>query len=535
MSRRGRVYLKGVVAGLVVAGAIASVSAASPQLGGEAATFDEPAQVLEPSIPSPPALRDGVETYVYGYPLLMMALTERVATTIATTSLGATRAPINQFVYGIKLPDSRYSDVVLPSTSTLYASTFLDLSIEPMVVHIPPIDRFFLLETLDAWTNVSTSSPGTRQDSQPGDYAFVGPDWKPVPLPNGISIIRMPTNTVWIIGRIFTTGTDADLEHIKTDIVPSLTVKPLSAVLNGGAYTPPSPVPVDPSIDTLTTPLHQVANMDACAFYGTLAAMMKTNRPLSQDAGMVQRLANIGIEPGNAFDCYVVPQDRKVALQAAVVVARTFLQTANPPTRKVATHWQLPLNVGSYDQRYLLRAFVAERALGANLPADAVYGYTQEDGRGANLSGTERYQIHFDPPTDRRVRGQLPPVSDKAFWSLTIYNNDGTLVAPPTNPPPAGWPTYNAIGVGPKSFGKDRATIQAHEACFNADGSLDIWLRSDPPTDPSQLCNWIPIPPTKKDPAMTGGDFIAFLRLYMPDDSVLNRRWIPPRIDLLTP
>jgi DNA sulfur modification protein DndE len=526
MARRGRVYLKGVLAGSVVVVAIASVSvAAPPQLGGE----------LEPSIPSAPALRDGVDTYVYGYPLLMMALTERVATTIATTSVGTPRAPINQFVYGVKLPDSTYSDVVLPSTSTLYASTFLDLTIEPMVVHIPTIDRFFLLETLDAWTNVNPSSPGTRQNSQPGDYAFVGPDWKPVPLPGGITVIRMPTNTTWIIGRIFTTGTEGDLDHIKNDIVPFLTVKPLSAVLNGGAYTPPSPVPVDPSIDTLTTPVHQVANMDACAFYGTLAGMMKTNRPLAQDTAMVQRLANIGIVPGKAFDCYVVPQSRKVALQAAVAVARTFLQTADPPTRKTETKWQLPLNVGSYDQRYLLRAFVAERALGANLPADAVYGYTQEDGSGANVLGTERYQIHFDPSTDRRVRGQLPPVSDKAFWSLTIYNNDGTLVAPPTSPPPQGWPTYNAIGVGPASFNDDRATIQAHKACFNADGSLDIWLRSDPPTDPTQLCNWIPIPATKKDKAIPGGDFIAFLRLYMPDDVVLNRRWIPPGIIQLPP
>lgn len=44
-----------------------------------------------------PSFADGVEAYIYGYPLVVMAMTERVVTTTpnATTMLG--RAPINQF------------------------------------------------------------------------------------------------------------------------------------------------------------------------------------------------------------------------------------------------------------------------------------------------------------------------------------------------------------------------------------------------------------------------------------------------------
>jgi hypothetical protein len=89
-----------------------------------------------------------------------------------------------------------------------------------MILHIPPIDRFWLMQTLDAWTNVSQQSPGTRIGSQPGDYALIGPNWNGL-LPPGVNKIVMPTNTAWIIGRIFTSGTQEDLNHVDMDIAPN--------------------------------------------------------------------------------------------------------------------------------------------------------------------------------------------------------------------------------------------------------------------------------------------------------------------------
>ena len=46
------------------------------------------------------------------------------------------------------------------------------------------------------------------------------------------------------------------------------------------SYTPPTNLPVDPSVDTKTSPVRQVAGMDACAFFGTMASMMKYNAAL---------------------------------------------------------------------------------------------------------------------------------------------------------------------------------------------------------------------------------------------------------------
>jgi hypothetical protein len=161
----------------------------------------------------------GVGAYIYGYPLVMMGLTEQVTTNVpnATTALG--RAPINQFASGTGLPTARYTDVVLPNVNTLYSSAWLDLSQEPIILHLPQITRrFFLMETLDAWTNVKPHSPGTRSGTHEGNDAYVGPHWKGT-LPPGITrVYQMPTNMVWIIGRTYTDGTQADINTVVNSI-----------------------------------------------------------------------------------------------------------------------------------------------------------------------------------------------------------------------------------------------------------------------------------------------------------------------------
>src|SRR5215813_1522672 len=97
---------------------------------------------------------DAVETYIYGYPLMMIGVTGRTATTVPDTATKLGAAPLNQFGKEPRLPDPSFKDVVLPSTTTLYASSFLNLGAEPMILHIPHMgNRFFLLQMLDGWTN----------------------------------------------------------------------------------------------------------------------------------------------------------------------------------------------------------------------------------------------------------------------------------------------------------------------------------------------------------------------------------------------
>lgn len=501
-----------------------------PAVPGLAQTRDEAAQAPDQSdLKASSTFKNGVEAYIYGYPLLMFGMTERVVTTVPFAGFQLGAAPLNQFGKEETLPKSSFTAVVLPSTTTLYASAFINLArpvapppgerpsgalqAEPVILHIPNITkRFFLLQMLDGWTNVSEKSPGTRLGTQEGDYALVGPDWHgdlPASIP-AQNVIHMDTNSMWIIGRFYTNGTDEDIKDIVDNIYPSLTLTPLSSYITGEKYTPPTNLPVDPSIDTDTTPLHQVGGMDACAFFGTLASMMKYNQPiLPQDQPIVDKLAEIGITPGKSFDCTTLrtPGNRRklAALQLAVVAARNILPSLQRPPGPKTNFWTLALGVGEYGTNYLLRAEVALNALGANNPIDAVYGYGTRDSRGLLLDGSNQYVLHFNPKTAAEKSGEIPPVNPKAFWSVTIYNADGTLVA-------NDMVNYNAIGV---------PEVQGHQATFNPDHSLDLYLQADPPSG-AAFQNWLAIP--------SSGPFIVFLRMYWPDAVVVNGDWIPPGI-----
>ena len=101
------------------------------------------------------------------------------------------------------------------------------------------------------------------------------------------------------------------------------------------------------------------------------------------------------------------------------------------------------------------------------------------------------YVIHFD-------KGQLPPV--KAFWSLTIYNNQSYLVDNP----------INRYSVGELTPGLKN----------NTDGSLDIYIQNTSPGADKES-NWLPAP---------DADFKLTMRLYLPQPQILNGTWQLPLI-----
>src|SRR5262245_5098594 len=70
----------------------------------------------------------GVQAYIYGYPLVMMGVTQQVMTNVPSAE--SARAPMNQFAYGV-LATPENTDVVLPNVNVLYASAWLNLTAQP--------------------------------------------------------------------------------------------------------------------------------------------------------------------------------------------------------------------------------------------------------------------------------------------------------------------------------------------------------------------------------------------------------------------
>jgi hypothetical protein len=429
----------------------------------------------------------GVEAYVFGYPLVLMDVTRQVMT--AVPKAAGRRAPANRFVHVRGFPDDTFTDVVSPNVDTLYSVAWLDLAAAPMVLSVPDLGkRYYVMQLLDAWTNVF-ASPGTRTTGNgAGAFAIVGPRWTGT-LPQGLARLDAPTTMVWLIGRTQTNGRD-DYEAVHA-IQDAYRLTPLGAW--GGDSTPPTDVPVAAGVDTKTPPAEQVARMDAEAFFARLNALMRDNPPARGDAAAMARFAGIGVAPGRPFVLKdLAPPIAKGVVRSAPTVQARLAAAARRPHGTNVNGWQvLPANTGSYGEDYLWRAIVARIGLGANLPADAVYPHATVDARGAPLTGARRYRIRFP-------KGQLPPV--RGFWSVTVYDERQALVRNP---------------IGRYALG-DRDRLKLDD-----DGALTLHVQHASPGRDEEA-NWLPTP---------AGPFNLFMRLYWPREEVLVGTWRPPAVE----
>lgn len=427
------------------------------------------------------------EAYIYGYPLVLMDVTRQVATNVPRPTQDA--APLNQLGNKRSFPDANFTTVVSPNADTLYTFAYLDVSREPRVLSVPEMGkRYYLMQMLDAWTNVF-ASVGTRTSGNgKGDFAITGPNWHGS-LPDEVEEINSPTNLVWIIGRTQTNG-KSDYTAVHT-IQDRYHLRPLSSF--GKLYKLPGDAPVDPNLDMKTSPVAQVAWMSAEAFFNRLNALMKTNPPSHDDGPALKRFESIGVAPGRPFALEKLETSLAKDVKDSVREARTrLLAEARKPHGKNVNGWEFITNIGRYGTDYLWRALVAHIGLGANLPEDAIYPRATTDANGRPLTGANRYEIHFQP-------GHLPPVN--AFWSITMYNERQFFVSNAIN--------RYAIG--------DRDQLK-----FESDGSLKLYIQNEPPVSDKES-NWLPAPPDS---------FNLMMRLYWPREAIIESLWKPPRIEL---
>jgi hypothetical protein len=139
--------------------------------------------------------------YLYAYPLVLMEATRG-------------EMPVNRFTHVPQFPRPDSRQVIRPNADTLYSTAWLDLSREPILIHVPDSGgRFYLLQFMDAWTE-TFADPGKRTTGTGEQwFAIVGPHWTGN-LPEHVTRSDSPTNMVWLLGRTQTNGiSDYDNVH----------------------------------------------------------------------------------------------------------------------------------------------------------------------------------------------------------------------------------------------------------------------------------------------------------------------------------
>jgi hypothetical protein len=152
--------------------------------------------------------------------------------------------------------------------------------------------------------------------------------------------------------------------------------------------------------------------------------------------------------------------------------------------------WTTMYGCGEPGNGILLRAACNVEFTGPiNVPQEAMYWMTNNDGAGQKLSGAHNYILHFPA-------GGLPP--NNAFWSLTMGGARNHFVPN----------SISRYSVG------DRSGLVP-----DADGSVDIYIQNAAPA--GHESNWLPAP---------SGNFILWLRVYLPGKTILEGQYKAPPV-----
>jgi hypothetical protein len=240
-----------------------------------------------------------------------------------------------------------------------------------------------------------------------------------------------------------------------------------------------------------TPPKIQIDTMPPGKFFAYAADLLKIHPPHITDQPIIAQLKKIGLEPGKSFDLDKAEPAVRKALESAPGEAQQLMASTIPTIARVANGWSMNTNtMGVYGNWYLKRAIVAQVGLGANLPEDAIYPLNLADETGRPLDGANKYTLHFD-------KGAMPPAG--AFWSVTLYDNEGFQIANPLNRfAVSSWMPFK----------------------YNPDGSLDLYFQNESPGADKEA-NWLPAPK---------GPFNVMMRLYAPKSEVLTGKWNPPPV-----
>ena len=404
-----------------------------------------------------------------------------------------------------------YHYVVAINDDTLYVSSFLDLSIEPVILTVPSTPANYSVLTLDRYTDIFHSA---LPANTPGTYALYGPGFDPSRLPSTVTPVPLPFNYMTVIFRAdkfkLVDGVETDLSTEADTFRRNMSLVPLCTYLGqncpAGVFSG-GPAKIVPEV-TFALPFKTIADnliaLDPIAFLRQLQTAVNSpaTPPMSPEVKSLKDRFNTLFATSTFDQRSEFANGARTAHDLLTQDYLTHIDKTNWITYKNIGHWcpnpdnfHACTNPDPGSSLAIQRSSITEYIQYANDHDAAVYFHAFKDGNDVPLDGTapHGYVLTFS-------QKKLPATS--RFWSLTAY-------------------TPNAIELVPNSAGKYLVASYTPGLQENKDGSISIYMAVQPP--PSiPAANWLPIPP---------GPFNVMLRDYGPLGDVLDGTYVPPRIE----
>lgn len=378
-----------------------------------------------------------------------------------------------------------YQIVVAINDDTLYASTFLDVTSEPVVLTVPATDVRYSVLVLDPYGNIYDTGIST---SAPGVYGLTGPGYGGQ-LPNDVTPIALPLNHMVVIFRADKYSSSGKSQKKKAELFrSSLLMQMLSKWQSdpSGGATVILPelffgAPFKLAADT------EVAR-DPLAFLKQLqiAVAAPNTPPLSQHQQVLSR----------RFDkLFAASGDLTPFAAGAQAAHQEILDKYLSHTDR--NNWIDFTNIGEWGTSRgdaIERSAITEFIQYGNNHDTAAYYHAFKDVSGAALDGTDAngYVLHI--PKDKIPQAQR-------FWSFTAY-------------------TPETVELVRNKSHKYEIASYTPGLQYDEDGSLTLYMTQAQPEGVPEA-NWLPVP---------AGPFNIMLRVYGPEGSVADGTYIPPGI-----
>ena len=431
------------------------------------------------------------EGFIYGLPIVM---NYAVQYSYVVDSGGAQyKAPYNTVYNEARVFTWQDTTIITPNSDTPYSLLWLDLRAEPIVISVPAVDpkRYYSVMLADG-NAFNYGYIGSRATgSEAGSYLVAGPDWQGE-TPAGIKQVFRSTTQFGLTAFRTQLFGPADMPNV-VKIQAGYKAQPLSAFLGQ-----PAPAPA-PAVDWPKI----TAEMVKTNFFGYLAFAMQFAPAGPEEAAIRERLASIGVKPGEPFDFEALPADQKLEIGLGMKEGEKKVDEAVATIGTDINGWKVGSAFGDrafYNGDWLLRAAAAKAGIYGNDAVEAMYPMTKALADGTPLDGSKHnYTLTFPA-------GQQPPVN--AFWSVTMYDGKTQFLI------------KNPI---------DRYLINSPmlpRMKTNADGSVTVYIQKDSPGKDKES-NWLPAP---------NGPIYLVMRLYWPKTeapSILppgKGTWQPPAL-----
>ncbi len=151
----------------------------------------------------------GTFIFIYFWPRITVGGFKRI---LVKRGLGTGPIPVNTLYAVPESPSQSASTGSVIATGTddvLYLGGWLDVKVEPRVLHVPEMhDRYYCVQFTDPTSGANFAYVGKRTTgSAIGDFFLCEPQWDG-DTPVGMTRIDVPRRTALIIGRVFVADKD---------------------------------------------------------------------------------------------------------------------------------------------------------------------------------------------------------------------------------------------------------------------------------------------------------------------------------------